>query len=116
MTEKMVFRIHDVELQEILDPERALQSQWAAVCFMDIGSIPCDHFKGEFETFAQAMKGIYCAEIVCDENPTITSKCGVVAVPTTLIFRGAKEVGRYEGPYSHEALKERVQTLMKAQT
>lgn len=116
MTEKMVFRIHDVELQEILDPERALTDQWSAVSFIDIGSIPCNHFKPEFETFAQAMKGIYCAEIVCDENPTITSKCGVIAIPTTLIFKGTKEVGRYEGPYSHETLKERVQNLMKAKS
>lgn len=112
MTEKMVFRIADVELNEILDQSKALQDQWCAVSFVDIGSIPCDHFRPEFETFAQAMKGIYCAEIICDENPTITSKCQVIAVPTTVIFRGGKEVGRYEGPYSHEALKERVQNLM----
>ena len=46
------------------------------------------------------------------ENPTITDELGVQAVPTLLVFRDGEEVARYEGPYSREALNERLTNLM----
>ena len=105
---KLVSRIADIKLREVLDRDRG----WSAILFFDFGSVPCEHFRPEFEMFARAMRAFYCAEIVCDENPTITSKCGVTAVPTTLILKGGKELGRYEGPYSYDSLKQRVADLL----
>ena len=46
------------------------------------------------------------------ENPTITDELGVQAVPTLLVFRDGEEIARYEGPYSREALNERLTNLM----
>jgi len=46
------------------------------------------------------------------ENPTVTDELGVQAVPTLLVFRDGEEIARYEGPYSREALNERLTNLM----
>ena len=114
MAEKMVFQIHDIELIEILDKKLQRRQDWCAVAFLAAGSIPCVSFAAEFEIFAQQTKAVYCAEISVDENPNITAKCGVLAVPTTLILHAGVEKARYEGPYSARALLERVSELLKA--
>ena len=106
---KPVTRIADIELEAILSRDRG----WAAICFSGFCSIPCEHFRAEFEAFAREMQSVTCVEVVVEENPTITDKCGVTAVPTTLIMNGRQEVARYEGPYSREALLERVAALLR---
>jgi thioredoxin-like negative regulator of GroEL len=109
MGEKLVHRISDIELREVIQKDRG----YSAILFFDYRSIPCHHFKPEFQMFAEEMRLIFCGELVCDENPTVTDELGVSAVPTTLLFKGGKELGRWEGPYSHEALKERVVEVIK---
>lgn len=96
--------INDTELEEILTTEKS----WNAVVFLQTSSISCDHFKPEFDAFSLARKDISCGRLDIDENPSITDKCKVTAVPTVLLFWKGKEVGRWEGPYSHEALLQRV--------
>lgn len=109
MPEKLVSRIGDYELTEILEKD----TNWCAVAFMSYGSIPCDHFKPEFESFAQGMKGVYCAEIIAEEHPSMCERLEVTEVPTTLILKGGKKFAAYVGPYSHEALTDRVKKLTK---
>ena len=109
MVEKFVSRIGDIGVRELIQKDRG----YSAVLFFDYHSIPCDHFRPEFQVFAKEMRMVFCAELVCDENPTITDELGVSAVPTTLLFKGGKELGRWEGPYSYEALKERVIETIK---
>jgi thioredoxin-like negative regulator of GroEL len=109
MSENLVHRIADIELRELIQKDRG----YSAVLFFDYQSISCDHFQPEFHAFSEEMRLVFCAEIVCDENPTITDEHGVSAVPTTLLFKGGKEFGRWEGPYSREALKDRVVEAIK---
>jgi thioredoxin-like negative regulator of GroEL len=101
--------IGDVELQEILDRN----SSWALIAFTSCGSIPCNHFRPEFTAITNHfITKVFCAEINVDDNPTIVAKLGVVAVPTTLLFHNEKEKGRFEGPYTREALIERIAPLL----
>jgi thioredoxin-like negative regulator of GroEL len=103
-------RIGDVELQEILDRDQS----WALIFFSCWGSIPCNHFRPEFSAITRHFTAtIYCAEINVEENPSIADKLQILAVPTTLLLHKGKELGRYEGPYSHEALIERITPLLK---
>jgi len=102
--------IGDLELQEILDRDQS----WALIAFTSWGSIPCNHFRPEFSALTgHFITKVYCAEINVEENPSVTDKLGVVAVPTTLLLRKGKEVARYEGPYSREALIERITPFLK---
>ena len=45
-------------------------------------------------------------------DPSITEELGVQAVPTLLVFREGEELARYEGPYSREALNDRLTQLL----
>jgi len=94
--------------------ERILESEGlVAVAFLDFCSIPCDHFRPELSAVSDMLDGkIEFFRIDVTENPTITDELGVQAVPTLLVFRDGEEVARYEGPYSREALNERLTNLM----
>jgi len=101
--------INDRQLREIL--RQSLD--WSAIAFVSYGSIPCDNFRPEFEALAETfMTNVFCGWLDVDENPTITEKLKVQAVPTTVLYKNGQELARYEGPYSREALDERVRAVM----
>ena len=105
----MVRDLNDTGLEE-----RVLESEGlVAVAFLDWGSIPCEHFKPELDAVADHLHGkaeFYRIDV--SENPSITEELGVQAVPTLLVFREGEEIARYEGPYSREALTDRLMQLM----
>ena len=94
--------------------ERVLEANGlVGVAFLDYGSIPCDHFRPELEGVAEMLQGkVEFYRIDVTENPSITEELGVQAVPTLLVFRDGDEIARYEGPYSREALNERISALL----
>jgi thioredoxin 1 len=94
--------------------ERVLESDGlVAVGFLDYGSIPCDHFRPELDSVSDTLgEKIEFYKLDVSENPSITEDLGVQAVPTLLVFRDGEEIARYEGPYSREALNERLTALM----
>jgi thioredoxin 1 len=105
----MVKDLNDTGLEE-----RVLEADGlVAVAFLDYGSIPCDHFRPELEAVSDMMDGkVDFFKIDVTENPSITEELGVQAVPTLLIFREGDEIARYEGPYSREALNDRLTALL----
>jgi len=105
----MVKELNDQGLEE-----RVLESDGlVAVAFLDYGSIPCDHFRPELDAVSDTLEGKFeFYKIDVSENPTVTEELGVQAVPTLLVFRDGEELARYEGPYSREALNERLTALM----
>lgn len=94
--------------------ERVLESDGlVAVAFLDFGSIPCNHFRPELEAVASNLDGkVEFYRLDVTENPSITDDLGVQAVPTLLVFRDGEEIARYEGPYSREALTDRITQLL----
>lgn len=101
--------VNDTQLEELLIEEKG----WIVVAFLNRQSIPCDHFWPEFKQYAASTKSkIRCFRIDVTENPTITAQLEVVSIPTTLVFHSGDEVARYEGPYSHESLMDRISTVM----
>lgn len=107
--EGRVRHVNDIQLEEIL-----LEAEgWVIVAFLDRQSIPCEHFWPEYRRFADSIEGkTRTLRIDVCENPLIVDQLKVIAVPTTLIFRDSAEEARYEGPYSFEALTERVAKIM----
>lgn len=101
--------VNDIELFRMVDDSAG----WVAVAYLSLGSIPCDHFRPEFQGFGERFHGLVAACAVdVDENPSATEFMGIRAVPTTVLYRGGKERARYEGPYSLEALDKRVRRLL----
>jgi thioredoxin 1 len=105
----MVKDLNDTGLEE-----KVLESDGlVAVAFLDYGSIPCDHFRPELDAVSETLEGkVQFFKIDVTENPSITEELGVQAVPTLLIFREGEEIARYEGPYSREALNDRITNLL----
>lgn len=77
------------------------------VAFVMPNSIPCDHFLPEFKRFSEEM-AMRTLLIDVDENPTIAKGLNVTDVPTTIVFRDGRQIQKLEGPYSYEALVERI--------
>lgn len=104
-----VKRISDRDFEDLLAAEKGN----FAVAFMSTTSIPCDHFRAELEGLAEILDGrLRFYRLDVDENPTITDELSVTAVPTLAVYRKEEEIVRYEGPYSREALKERLETAV----
>lgn len=100
-----------VRLANDKDLERALTETkgYLVACFYDYGSVPCEHFKPEFEAIAEALerKAVFL-KIDATENPGITEELKIRAVPTTVLYKDTVEVKRWEGPYKHASLRERI--------
>ena len=95
--------------------ERILNARgFLGIAFLSGNSVPCDHFRHEFEALADLLGNrIGLFAVSADENPTIAKDIGVQAFPTMLVFKDGDEVARYEGPYSREALSERLAGLIE---
>lgn len=103
--------IGDLTLESVMSK----RGVWVLVAFMYYGSIPCRFFRPEFRKISEHFgRKLWHGEINAEENPTITDTLKVVAVPTTLLLYNGVVEGRYEGPYSHEALIERIDRVLKA--
>lgn len=86
---------------------------YVVVAFFMRESIPCDHFRPEYENVASMIEGdIEFWRIDAMENPEITDTLGITACPTTLLFRDVEEIRRFEGPYSRETLRDRLKDAM----
>lgn len=93
---------------EGLEKHVLLGKGYALVLFFDYCSVPCDMFRKEWDTLPELLTGIELYEIEVAENPGISKEIGVLAIPTTILFLDGSVVSSYEGPYSREALVERV--------
>lgn len=105
----LVKRLNDWLFDETLDREKGV----VGVAFMSYTSIPCDHFMPELVALAEIMEGrikFFIVDVV--ENHSLADELAIAAAPTLVIFKDGDELKRYEGPYSKEALKDRLETLL----
>lgn len=82
---------------------------YSLVLFFDYCSVPCDLFRKEWNLLPDLISGIDFYELEVAENPGISKEIGIMAIPTTILFRDGVLIASYEGPYSKEALIERIQ-------
>ena len=102
--------VNDAMLEELIVEKKGL----IIIAFMGYGSVPCDHFRPELDGLAEQLDTRAKVRwIDVHENPTITEELGVQAIPTTLIFRNGEKLAHYEGPYSREALFERIESILE---
>lgn len=109
----MIRTINDERLEKLLDQSANHKGDLFGIAFMSYASIPCAHFKPELAALPELLKDRITFHILdADENPTICGELDIHAVPMLLIFKDGVEIARYEGPYSKEALKERLETVL----
>lgn len=101
----MPFELNDTLLAETL----AASARPVVVAFVSPLAIPCRHFAPEFQATAEEMISaarFYTIDAI--ENPSATERWKVGYLPTTKLFMNGQVRCTYEGPYSKEALIERL--------
>lgn len=106
----MIRRVNDIKLEEYL----CEVDGWIVCAWITPQSIPCDHFKPEFEGVEARMSSrILFVDIDAAEHEEYTAHMKIQAVPTTVVYFEGEEKKRFEGPYSKERIIQDLNLLMK---
>ncbi len=74
---------------------------------------PCRMLAPILERIAERFAGkMRVAKINIDENPAVTSKFGIMSIPTLILFQGGKEVDRTIGALPEGILAEKLTRLL----
>src|SRR3954451_23712865 len=97
---------------DVLSSERpVLVDFWAPWC------APCRMIAPTVEAIAQDFQG--SADVVklnVDNNPSISQRFGIKAIPTLILFKGGKEAERIVGAAGKEAITRMVEKYVSAVT
>lgn len=77
---------------------------WAEWCF------PCRAMAPEFEALDKDMKNIKFAKLNVDENQELSSRFGVMSIPTMILFKDGKEAGRMVGSRGRADIKKWIES------
>ena len=102
MSEKMLELNGDTFQAEVLDnPEPVAVDFWASWCG------PCKLLAPVLDKVAQEFEGrIRFAKVNVDENPELAAKCGIVSIPTVMLFRDKEQPKRLIGLVDAQTLRE----------
>lgn len=106
--DKMLKFANDRDFDEILKNSKPL----VMIDFFATWCGPCTKLHPVLEKLAAASDAYDIIKIDIDENPALAEKYSVSAVPTLLIIKDGKSIGRAEGYYEFETLKAKLDELI----
>ena len=94
--------------QEVLESSiPVLVDFWASWC------MPCRMLAPTIEKLAEENQGkLKVCKLNTDENQNIAAQYGIQGIPTLIIFKEGKEVGRTVGAMSKEKLQEKLDPIL----
>ena len=106
--DKMLKFANDRDFDEILKNSKPL----VMIDFFATWCGPCTKLHPVLEKLAAASDAYDIIKVDIDENPALAEKYSVSAVPTLLIIKDGKSIGRAEGYYEFETLKAKLDELI----
>ena len=94
--------------QEVLESSiPVLVDFWASWC------MPCRMLAPTIEKLAEENQGkLKVCKLNTDENQNVAAQYGIQGIPTLIIFKEGKEVGRTVGVMSKEKLQEKLNPIL----
>ena len=93
----------DFDSQVLTNKLPVLVDFWAEWCG------PCKMAGPVLEELSETYKDkVLVMKINVDENPAMSQKYGVMSIPTTILFKGGKEVSRQVGFAGKQAFEEEI--------
>lgn len=91
----------DFEEKVVNSPTPVLVDFWATWC------TPCKMAEPVLEELSETYQGkVGVSKLNVDENQATTMKFGVMSIPTTILFKGGKELGRQVGFSGKQAFED----------
>ena len=79
---------------------------WASWCG------PCRMMGPIFEELSEDMKEVVFGKLSTEDHGEIASKNNITSIPTLVVFKEGKEVGRISGVMPKEDLKEKINSFL----
>ena len=106
--DKMLKFANDRDFDEVLKKSKPL----VMIDFFATWCGPCTKMHPVLEKLAAASDAYDIIKVDVDECPALAEKFSVSAVPTLLIIKDGKSIGRAEGYYEFETLKAKLDELI----
>lgn len=74
--------------------------------------MPCVIMSPIIEDLSKEMKDVKFVKLNVDDNSKISGKYKVLSIPTLIIFKDGKEVGRIVGSHSEYVIEERIKKFL----
>ena len=93
---------------------KRIKSGTVVVDFFAEWCMPCVMMAPVIEELSDKFKGkIDFVKVNIDENSGLAEKYGVMSIPTLVVFKDGKEIGRFVGGMQSEQLEEKLRKLVK---
>ena len=102
----MVQEINSNDFKQEISKGKSLVDFWAPWCG------PCRIISPIIEDLSKEMKDIKFFKLNVDNNNDIAESYGVMGIPTLILFKDGKEVGRMIGVNSKEAIETKINAVI----
>lgn len=108
-------KINNIHLDSVQKITMKINHNFIANGFLTHNCGPCRAMSPVFEELSKELKDIKFVKMNVDENQEVASRYNIMSIPTFIIFKNGKELGREVGGMSKDAIKARIKGhLLKA--
>ncbi len=102
-----MLELNQKNFKEEISKGTIIVDSWAEWCG------PCKAATPIFAELSKEMKNVKFAKLNVDENQEIASRLSILGIPTFIVFKNGKEIGRITGLNSKAAFKVKIEEILK---